>query len=265
MSTQGWFNHYDDPDDDYWDDPAQASSGRRIETAVRHREQPVERTSEVAHLPATANENISDQRHSTIASTDISSRAESTVTGTGLITMKLDSDNLPTEVHVDRNIHYRISATGYSEAATTGYQLAIWDRAIPLLQRGGALSDLRSQQSRRLQMISLLETGSLQEFETLEDSFAGRSTFRADGPITHTGAPSMVLYANLSWIARIEISEEWAAQADPWHLAADIISCAKYIREQRPKYSQSSTWAIHSDNDLESELRKYRDYLKGSK
>ncbi len=75
----------------------------------------------------------------------------------------------------------------------------------------------------------------------------------------------MALHANLSWITRIEISEEWAAQADPWHISADLISCTKSIREQRPKFDQTSTWAIHSDIDLESELRKYRDYLKGSK
>jgi hypothetical protein len=86
------------------------------------------------------------------------------LTGVGLFEMKLDDGRLPIHVDVNRNLHNRLEPPEFSAAAKTGYYVALWRHDAPTIVTGnfGALS---ARPSRRAEIITLLETRSLAEFE----------------------------------------------------------------------------------------------------
>ncbi|WP_157172323.1 hypothetical protein [Nocardia pneumoniae] len=180
--------------------------------------------------------------------------------GVGLFTMNLDEGRLPVQVDVVRNLHNRLGPPDFSAAAMTGYYLALWHHDAPIIAQG-KFAALSASPSHRAQMITLLDTQSLTEFEEVERALSGRDEFIGEGPWTDFGSRSVTVAASLSRISSIRIDPRWAATANPSDIAHDIIDCANQIRQQRPRFHEGGSWAHRSDDELEFELGEYKNYL----
>lgn len=180
--------------------------------------------------------------------------------GVGLFTMNLDDGRLPVDVEVNRNIHDRLDPPDLSAAAMTGYYVALWQHDAPVIA-SGRWTELTVSPSRRTELITLLDTRSLAEFEMVERSLRLSEEFVGRGPVTDFGAPSITMVASISRIGGIEIDPRWAATASPSYIAHDILDCANQIRQQRPRFHEDGSWADRTDDELEHELAEYKRYL----
>ncbi|WP_280259766.1 hypothetical protein [Nocardia abscessus] len=180
--------------------------------------------------------------------------------GVGLFTMNLDEGRLPVDVDVSRNIHDRLDPPDLSAAAMTGYYVALWQHDAPVIASGRWI-ELTVSPSRRTELITLLDTRSLAEFEMVERSLRLSEEFVGRGPVTDFGAPSITMVASISRIGGIEIDPRWAATASPSYIAHDILDCANQIRQQRPRFHEDGSWADRTDDELEHELAEYKRYL----
>ncbi|MFG1792817.1 hypothetical protein [Nocardia sp. NPDC049149] len=180
--------------------------------------------------------------------------------GVGLFTMTLDEGRLPTQVEVSRNIHDRLNPSDLSAAAMTGYYVALWQHDAQAIA-SGRWTELTVSPSRRTELITLLDTGSLAEFERVERSLRQSDEFVGRGPITDFGTSSIMVAASISRIGSIEIDPRWAATANPADIAHDILDCANQIRKQRPRFHEDGSWADRTDDELEHELSEYQRYL----
>ncbi len=180
--------------------------------------------------------------------------------GVGVFTMNLDEDRLPVNVDVSRNVHDRLDPLDLSAAAMTGYYLALWRHDAPVIA-SGRWTELTVSPSRRMQLITLLDTRSLAEYEMVERSLRLSDEFVGRGPVTDSGVPSITVAASISRIGSIEIDPRWAATASPSYIAHDILDCANQIRQQRPRFHEDGTWADRTDDELEHELAEYKRYL----
>ncbi|WP_280238969.1 hypothetical protein [Nocardia abscessus] len=180
--------------------------------------------------------------------------------GVGLFTMNLDDGRLPVDVEVNRNIHDRLDPPDLSAAAMTGYYVALWQHDAPVIA-SGRWTELTVSPSRRTELITLLDTRSLAEFEMVERSLRLSEEFVGRGPATDFGAPSITMVASISRIGGIEIDPRWAATASPPYIAHDILDCANQIRQQRPRFHEDGSWADRTDDELEHELAEYKRYL----
>ncbi|WP_280253621.1 hypothetical protein [Nocardia abscessus] len=180
--------------------------------------------------------------------------------GVGLFTMNLDDGRLPVDVEVNRNIHDRLDPPDLSAAAMTGYYVALWQHDAPVIA-SGRWTELTVSPSRRTELITLLDTRSLAEFEMVERSLRLSEEFVGRGPVTDFGAPSITMVASISRIGGIEIDPRWAATAGPSYIAHDILDCANQIRQQRPRFHEDGSWSDRTDDELEHELAEYKRYL----
>jgi hypothetical protein len=180
--------------------------------------------------------------------------------GVGLFTMNLDDGRLPVDVEVNRNIHGRLDPPDLSAAAMTGYYVALWQHDAPVIA-SGRWTELTVSPSRRTELITLLDTRSLAEFEMVERSLRLSEEFVGRGPVTDFGAPSITMVASISRIGGIEIDPRWAATAGPSYIAHDILDCANQIRQQRPRFHEDGSWSDRTDDELEHELAEYKRYL----
>ncbi|WP_157129263.1 hypothetical protein [Nocardia amamiensis] len=239
MATNGWYNHYDDPDE-FWDEEP-----LEVNPALNRGQDPAFASSGI-DVPL-GNSGISEV---------ILLRA-------GLIEMTLDADRLPVRVEVNRNLHSRLEPENFSDAAMAGYYLALWKNDAPIIARG-RFTELSVMPSRRAQIIALLGTRSRSQFEAVERVLRGRDEYTADGPRTSFGTHSVSVVASLSRISRIIISPDWAATAEPSYIAHDIVDCANRIRDRRPKFGEEGVWSHRSDDELERELAEYKNHLMRS-
>lgn len=183
--------------------------------------------------------------------------------GIDLFAMTLDEGRLPVSVDVNRNLQARLDSQDFSAAAMSGYYLALWRYDAPTIA-SGRWTELTTSPSRRAQLITLLDTGSLAEFETVERSLRLGDEFVGLGPVTDFGVPSVTVAASIARIGSIEIDPRWAATTNPSYIAHDILDCANQIRRQRPIFHEGGSWASRTDDELEHELSEYKRYLIGA-
>ncbi|MGQ4614748.1 hypothetical protein [Nocardia sp. R7R-8] len=241
MAVKGHYNHYDDPDE-FWDDePIVRKRPDRAPTVFPPQPPTVPRPAASVPEPS---------RRS----------SGSSLIGVGLFTMSLDEGHLPIDVDVSRNIHDRLNPSDLSTAAMTGYFVALWRHDAPIIT-SGRWTELTVSPSRRIELITLLSTRSLAEFEMVERSLRLSDEFVGRGPVTDFGMPSIMMSASISRIGSIEIDPRWGATASPSYIAHDILDCANQIRQQRPRFHESGIWAHRTDDELEHELAEYKSYL----
>ncbi|WP_330253514.1 hypothetical protein OG874_02550 [Nocardia sp. NBC_00565] len=184
----------------------------------------------------------------------------SVLIGAGLFKMNLGDGRLPINIDVNRNLHDQLHPRDFSTAAMTGYYLALWEYDAPIIAQG-KFAALSARPSRRAEIITLLETNSITEFDEVQEAALGRAEFVGHGPIAESGARTVTVAATISRISRIDIDPTWAASTTPYYISHDIIECVDQIRRKRPHFHEGGSWAHRSDDELENELREYQNYL----
>ncbi|PXX68530.1 hypothetical protein DFR70_102212 [Nocardia tenerifensis] len=174
--------------------------------------------------------------------------------------MTLDDGNLPVHVEVDRNIHGKLEPQYFSAAAMTGYYAAFW-RKYSADIADGKWDALSAIPSRRAEMITLLGAQSFAEFESIERAAWGLAEYRGYGAMTDFGVPSLAMTADLGRVGSIEIDVRWSASTLSSYISYDILEAANKIRQQRPMFHEGGTWSARTDDDLEVEVREYKNYL----
>ncbi|QIS11166.1 hypothetical protein [Nocardia arthritidis] len=183
-----------------------------------------------------------------------------TLIGIGLFEMTLDDGRLPTRIDVNGSLHAQLESCNFSAAAMTGYYNALWKHDAAVIATGN-FSALSVRPSRRAEMIALLNSKSLAEYELIERAAQGYCEFIGTGPTTDFELPSVTVTANMSRLLDIKIDVRWAASTQPSYIGYDIIECANQVRRQRPRFDEDGSWAQRDDEELEHELNEYRNYL----
>lgn len=259
MDSGGFYNHYDDPDE-LWDE----APLRPIAKPTREPRDPWRdfSTTPSYNPPPVAPADPHVRRSGSIGANppETFPGSASTTSLMGFFDFTLDETRLPTGIYVNPNLHRRLEPQQFSNAATAGYYEALWRIDGPKIFDGD-LTKLSSIPSRRLEIIALLQSRSLAEFEELERAAWGNFECAGYGPKSSFGQPSVTVVADLARIKTIGIDPRWSSNAKPSDIGYDIIDCANQIRVRRPRYPGGGPWDRRTDDELETELREYKNYL----
>ena len=248
MSVQGFYNHYDDPDE-FWDEePLQPldRSPRDSGSAA------ISPTPVAAPTPA-SNPTPKPPR-------------DAMSPGSSFVTMHLDNGLLPVRVELSRQWSRYVEPQDSGLELMRAYQNAIaqriaercaTSRTIPTLQ---SISD-GAVPPRRTMLMVLLETDSWEQYQATTSALVGRAEYRAHSNAMIYGEPAVVITADRVRLASITVRQDWAQRVMPEDIADEILWCAEQIRSLRPNLRVSKDYSRYSDEDLEFNLARHSQRL----
>ncbi|MEV0549606.1 hypothetical protein AB0H98_22575 [Nocardia salmonicida] len=245
MATQGWFNHYDDPDDDYWE---QSPEGRTSGDSFK-RPSPISGVSSARSPdPVTApgaNSRIPAD-NSAVLPTSKSS----------LIAIEIGEDKLPIRAKFSSSWTTQFDSWQYSAAVMDAYQHALHERMI---------ADKKAKVVARSKLPSvyemapvLLQTRSVMEYRAALRKLIGGTQRIANGPgVTDFDTPALQMVANEHRITSIKLDPDWAREAGAAVLGMDIVFCADQLRQSVPTYQRDPFLDKESEDEIHQRLAEH--------
>ncbi|MFD3596638.1 hypothetical protein ACFWU5_28300 [Nocardia sp. NPDC058640] len=238
MATQGWFNHYDDPDDDYWEQsPEGQSSGGTFKRSPP--------PSSVSSGQAKESTYVSPPSLPVGNSHPIPTRKSS------LITIEIGEDRLPIRATLNSNWTNQFEQWQYSTAILDAYHHALHERMVEDKKaKVFAHSKLPSVYD---MAPALLQTRSTEEYREVLRKMIGTTPRIARGPaVTQFGTPALQICADQHRITSIELDPEWARSAGAAVVGMDIVFCSAQLRRATPTYYRDR----YLDQESEGEIHK---------
>ncbi|MGX1776986.1 hypothetical protein ACWIGW_33115 [Nocardia brasiliensis] len=253
MATGGYFNHYDDPDE-YWDDEPLAPKKCRTQTVS-------------VSPPAESKLPVDEPTASHVDPpfTTDSSGALPRV-GSSFVEMELDRGCLPEHVAIRPHWNRYVAPQEVSDELMRAYRAALEQRLDRLWSTPGhrpephEISEAAIPDHRTI-LALLLETRTWEEYSCVSSSMVNSSHFRASGQVVFHGLRPVQLTADVSRLLSIEIRHDWAAIAQPERIVEEILWCADQIRAMRPKRVVQGDYSGYTDADLEQQLDQHRLWL----
>ncbi len=277
MPAQPHYNHYDDPDE-FWDDepiirpaaaapmassaspsaisnlpPAGAATSREG-LSPHHAErtmdnQALQMKSAQYHAVNHTNAKPHNELHSSIIDAW-------NLPGSPFSSMQVDRGLLPIEIKLDQKWDQRLQPNEYGTELVKAYDLAVSQELSRILssQRlrpDGSLDLDCGTPDRRAQLIALLETPRLSDYKEKLDAMIAKSEYQVNGRILHSGEPVVLMTANRVRIVSINIRTNWGEAIEPRTLVDDLLSCADQIRRQRPNFRAWDDYSMYTISDLE--------------
>lgn len=226
MAISGYFNHYDDPDE-FWDDEP------------------------VAPLPG-------DPRPSVEAGTQPS---DST-----FASMTLDRGLLPIGIVFHAGWRHHVAPHETGAELLRAYHFAVQTRMAALFATTervptphevseDAVPDLRTI------MAILLETTTWEQFTTTSSRVVTNERYEVHEGTLFRGTPATTVRADRDYLLSIEIQPLWAAAVEPHRVFDDVVRCADRIRTLRPRFSVVGDYSRYSNADLQFHLDRHRQRL----
>lgn len=263
MATQGWLNHYDDPDE-YWDDepltpilptrtriPDRLSELGRGERATGSDARPVDSVDESwkprggSPPPQRVIERPGERRSTT---TCVSMEVDR-----GLLPIRIDfragwdRHVLPNEVSDELLLAYRKGVSNYlSRAYSQGIRPRAGDLSI------NAIPD------RRTMMMVLLETATWDEFSEVSSEINIGSQHEVSGRVMDDGGQPVRLTADRRYLRAIHVDARWVARVSRERIGDEVLWCADIVRRERPHFAPRGDYSIYSEQDLEYQLDRHR-------
>ncbi|MFD8102638.1 hypothetical protein ACFV24_24175 [Nocardia fluminea] len=236
--TQGWFNHYDDPDE-FWDEEP---------LAVKERQGPA----------------ASEDSTYLLDSASIPSREQRRL-GSSFVSMKLDRGFLPVRIEFSRSWSRYVEPHEVSDELMQAYQSAASDRLETLYSNNRLPTPQEVNESaipdHRTIMMVLLETTSWDQYLNTFSRMASDAEYSVHGSVASYGENVVTVRADRRYIQSIAVQSNWAASADMHRISDELIWCADQIRSLRPNFAVSESYAKYSDEDLVRQLDRHREYL----
>ncbi|MFB7876214.1 hypothetical protein ACFC06_13235 [Nocardia sp. NPDC056064] len=246
MTTGGWFNHYDDPDE-FWDDEP-------LEPIVSGR-----RTAPVAP-PA------SPQPFAFRTTSDLERPPR---LGSRFVSMELDRGLLPVRIKFGTGWSRYVAPNEVGDELMAGYRGAVVenrDRVRSTALSSGRLptpqdiSDTATPLHRTRLMI-LLETETWDQYCETSSSMIGGGRYDVHGRMIIGAQHPVSVTADRRYVCSIKVWHDWAARSHPDDIGDEILVCAERIRSLRPKFVVHRDYSRYSDADLEYHLNRHRERL----
>lgn len=238
MAAQGFYNHYDDPDE-YWD------------------EEPLEARHAVSPRPTPA---FAEPVPPAPILHDAEGSASSS--GSSFATMQLDSGFLPTRVDLSAGWDRYVQPHQVGEELLRAYKAATVQQFAPILAAGKWLAGDWSGVEcgippRRTQLIALLQTCRWADYQAKLDELISDKDYRVHGRALYQGEPGISMTADRSTIRSISVRVEWVQSIDLSVVIDDVLWCADQIRALRPKFASTEDFSRYSDDDLEYQHQRH--------
>ncbi|WP_280420768.1 hypothetical protein [Nocardia carnea] len=225
----GFFNHYDDPDE-FWDEEPPVAS-------------PVPR-------PSTAPPMQEIQHVQTNVTTQPAGRKS------GLVEVKCGLDRLPTSILLKRSWKNAFTPSQYGESIMDAYHSAVQELVYQLVESGTVppptISTLRDAAP------LLLRTRTHEEYTDLYTELFTQSVHEVNGPgYNRYGRPGLIVTAKRSQLISISIDPDWATAVDANYIAQDILDCCARIRARKPEIIRDTQLDQESDRELAARVVRH--------
>jgi hypothetical protein len=233
MATSGWFNHYDDPDE-FWDE----------EPLVVGRQAPPH----LASAPAVPSPQVVRPEPS---------RSESTVASSSstFATIQVDPGFLPVHIELSRQWSRYVEPQQVSDELMRAYQGSVLDRLShdipPKKPQQQSLRLPGMVPPRRQIAMLLLEAETWDEYQNICSTVVGRGVIRAVGREQNYGQPSVAVTADRMKLTSFVVQPSWASRVEPMRIVDEVLRCSEDIRSRRPDLQPKNDYSRYSDEDLE--------------
>ncbi|MEV0356962.1 hypothetical protein AB0H71_12945 [Nocardia sp. NPDC050697] len=227
MAASGFYNHYDDPDE-FWDDEPLA--------VVR----PVAPSAPPPLEPAPSNP----------------------FPKSSLVDVELRNDRLPVAIRLSRAWKDAFAPGRYADSIMDAYRYAVFDTAVRLAESGtvppATVPPLRDATP------LLLRTRTHAEYRELYARLFLPEAHTIHGPGRNEhGEPAIVVTGTRSRLVSISIDPLWSARVPADYIAHDIVECCDRLRASKPEFVYDEYLARESDRELVARLNLHERRLLG--
>lgn len=270
----GYYNHYDDPDE-FWDDeplrptPKSPSVGSYHQPVAQPRSYNPSPPQHFASAPKSADTNhlLSGQQPEPAGpKPDLTSEVHAhNLPGSSFATIEVDRGLLPTQVQLSRQWTRYVNPAEAGDELMRAYQKAVAVHVGQSIKSGKLLTgEFRHAcpvPDMRTVTILLLEARSWADYRETQTRIFTRGTFEVHGRALIDNRPVVSMTADCFQVKSIYIWSGWARQADPMKIVDEVLFCADRVRELRPTFHVRGDYSRYSDEDLEFQHLRHRDNL----
>ncbi len=262
MTNGGWFNHYDDPDD-FWDD--EPLEVKRPLSQSHPPSSPENPTSNSRNVAPASNYGEPQQSAADEMSNSVGADRSQSLHGSSFATVQVDRGLLPVRVQLSPQWHRYVDGSDAGDELMRAYHKAIGIYLGKTVRSGKFFSgEFRHECSvpdRRTVLMLLLDTTSWADYRRTQTRIWSRNGFEVHGRVRIHGEPVTSMNANCFAVKSVRIWPEWARRSDPFQIVDEILFCADRIRELRPTFEVRGDYSRYSTDDLEYHHIRHRENL----
>ncbi|MFI6041844.1 hypothetical protein ACIA8C_09430 [Nocardia sp. NPDC051321] len=251
MAGGGYFNHYDDPDE-YWDDEP-------LVPARPNAAQPGSVPPPVEPKPSAVVTDPPPQAEGHFAADTAPS---ATRIGSSFASIELDGGCLPFHILIRPQWSRYVAPHEVGDELMAAYRAAMEMRLEQLYAAGRRPTPREISEAaipdHRTILTLLLETRTWDEYSSVSSSMINSGNFHASSQVVFRGEHSVRLTADVSRLLSIEVQNDWAAITQPDRIVDEVLWCADQIRSMRPKRIVRGDYSRYADDDLEYQLDHHR-------
>ncbi|MFI2233743.1 hypothetical protein [Nocardia testacea] len=231
----GFFNHYDDPDE-FWDDEP---------LVVNSRPAPPR--------PAPTPTPMPPPKPAVIERAGVpSSPAPSS-----LVEVKCGLDRLPVSIALKPAWKDMFTPAEYGRSIMDAYRHAIREMTLALVE--SATIPPATIPSLREAAPLLLRTRTDEEYTALYNELFTQPVHTVYGPRCGTrGEPGITVVAKRSQLISTTIDPDWAVRADPRYIAQDIVDCCDQIRGRKPAIAHDDLLDGVPDSEVAARIVEHK-------
>lgn len=252
MSNGGFYNHYDDPDE-YWDDePLQINTPAATVRSPVVPDKPVRPNSS----PSTTQEMGTDRG----ADTNSSKVSPNPYQKSSLVDVAVGGDGLPTKITLNRSWKDAIAPSDYGQSIMNAYNHALYELTARMIESGvlpkSTLPTLREATP------LLLRTRTHEQFRDLYNRLFAGGVYILYGPGNNEyGQPALTVSATRSNLVSVTIDQTWAENTDTSFIGQDIVACCDQIRSDKLERIRDAYLDQESDKELAARLAGHEQQL----
>lgn len=233
MATQGWYNHYDDPDE-FWDEEPLVVGGNPQTGAAPPSVQP----------PDSPQPQV----------------------GSSFVSMDLDGGFLPVRIEFNARWGRYVAPHEACDELMRAYRKSVhlrFERLYSGRRRPTPQEvSVDAVPDRRTMFMVLLETGTWDQYcEVSSSMMSSGATYRIHGTAVTGGVPAVTVTADRMYLKSFEIRSDWIAVAHPDQISDELLRCADQIRLRRPRFGVDRDYSRYSEEDLKFSLDRHRSRL----
>ncbi|WP_069164137.1 hypothetical protein [Nocardia altamirensis] len=244
--AKGFYNHYDDPDE-FWDEEPLAPQSRSTPAPPPPVTPPPP--------PSPAPQQAPSAPESRFAAAGITPPSKP-----ALVDVVVGLDRLPTSIKFGRSWQNTYEPPQYAKSIMDAYDYAVVELAARLIE--ARTLPPTTIPSLRDATPLLLRTRTYDEFRELYDHLYIEHPYTVHGPGYNAhGEPTLTVTATLSKLVAIKLDPNWAASIDPNYIAQDILDCCTQVRAKRPEVVRDVYLDQESTEELAGRVVEHERYL----
>ncbi|MGW5922663.1 hypothetical protein ACWFPY_27065 [Nocardia fluminea] len=275
MATGGWFNHYDDPDE-FWDEEPLTRPQATRNTQTHTPDRPSDSVrGEQAYRSEADTGSRDDRRYQRVdpsvarpVAKDRDSRPggdSGDYQGSSFATIEVDRGLLPARVELSRQWNRYVNPAEAGDELMRAYKKAVADHVRRSIAAGKLLTgEFRHAcpvPDERTVTMLLLEAGSWADYRETQTRIFTRGVFEVHGRALIDNRPIVSMTADCFQVKSMHVWGGWRQQVDPIQIGDEVLFCADHVRSLRPTFKVKGDYSRYSDEDLEYQHIRHRDNL----